>query len=54
MDGMTTSQINAFTTLQQLWNRHQGLRSAGASLAELAESRAALDAARLNAHQAAS
>ena len=51
---MTPSQINAFTTLQQLWNRHHGLRSAGASLAQLAESRVALDKARLNARRAAS
>ena len=36
----------AFSRLLQTWNRHQDLRRRGASVAELAQSRFELDAAR--------
>jgi len=50
---MTIQQNSAFTELLRSWSRHQDLRDAGAPIADLAVSRTALDAARLEAYRAA-
>lgn len=46
---MTTQQNQTFRALLQSWNSHQDARNVGASIAELAASRAKLDDARLQA-----
>lgn len=46
---MTTQQRNAFDTLLSVWRNHQDLRNAGASIAELNDSRIELDSARIAA-----
>ena len=46
---MTTTQQATFATLLDAWNEHQRLRTAGATPAELIESRSRLDCARRHA-----
>ena len=49
---MSTQQLDAFSTLQQRWLRHQQLRATGASIAVLFASRKQLDDARLAVRRA--
>lgn len=49
----TTIDDRSFGELLRRWNRHQDLRSEGAPIADLANSRAALDEARVLLRHAA-
>jgi len=48
MPSATVVDETRFRTLLVRWNQHQELRSSGASVRELAESRFELDAVRFN------
>ncbi len=48
MPSATVLDETRFRTLLARWNHHQDLRSSGAAVKELAESRFALDAVRFN------
>ena len=47
---MNITQLESFKTLLTAWRDHQELKDDGAPIADLADSRARLDAARLHAN----